>query len=132
VGGGGELRSFEGAAAQPSHVGAMLKGLDQMAGSAKLRPQSRRAAADLAAELRKASARGLKRVTIAEPAAEAHEHLHFAVERLKFDPDKILAHPETRVAVTRAMLRGLRFERARDSRGDHADREPGARHREAG
>jgi len=41
------------------------------------------------------------------PGAEAHEHLHFAVNRFKFDPERILEHGPTRVAVMEARSRGF-------------------------
>jgi hypothetical protein len=63
-GGGNEMRSFEGAVARPEHVRTMLKGLDEMAQSQKLPPAARLAAVRLAAELRKASANGLRPVAI--------------------------------------------------------------------
>lgn len=107
LGGGDQMRSFEGAAAQSAHVRTMLKGLDTMAHSPNLKPGIQNVAANLGGELRKASASGLKPVAIAEPGAETHEHLHFAVDRVKFDPDSVLTHPEMRLAVTRARLSGL-------------------------
>jgi hypothetical protein len=107
LGGGEEMGSIEGAAAQAGHARIMLKGLEDMARSPKLPPAARQAALRLTIELRKASAGGTERVAIATPEAQTHEHLHFAIEKMKFDPDVILQDPETRVAFTRAQLLGL-------------------------
>jgi hypothetical protein len=106
-GSGGEMGPIEGAAAHSQHVRSILKGLDQMAQAPDLTPVARKAAAGLAADLRKASAGGLKPVAIATPKAEAHEHIHFALDGLEFDAEKVLEHGPTRVAATRARLRGL-------------------------
>lgn len=106
-GGSGDLVSFEGAAAEPHHVRSMLDGLQAMAANQKLGRRARAAAGRMAHELRKASLGGTRGVAIAEPQAESHEHLHFAIDQLQFDPDAVLQHAETLLAVTRARLRGL-------------------------
>jgi hypothetical protein len=101
------IGDVDGMAAQSQHARAMLQGLKGMAAQADLPAPARQAAARLADELRKASGSGLRQVAIATPEAQSHEHPHFAVERFEFDPETILAYPETRMAVTEARSRGL-------------------------
>jgi hypothetical protein len=99
--GGTRIGSFDGAAVKSPDVRLLLKGLDGMA------EEGHPAAGAIAAELRKTSAKGLRGVAIAGPEAVAHEQLHFAIDRLKFDPEEILQHGPTRVAAMEARSRGL-------------------------
>ncbi|MBV8842398.1 MAG: hypothetical protein JO307_06265 [Bryobacterales bacterium] len=91
---------FDDAAAQPSDVVRLLKGLDGLA------RQRRTAAADIAAELRKPSKKGWAGVAIATPESEAHEQLHSRLTACRFDPAEILSHAPTRLAVMEARSRG--------------------------
>ena len=99
--GGRRQGSFDGQAVQSADVRLLLKGLDGMAG------EGHPAAGAIAAELREASAKGLRGVAIAGPESESHEQLHLAVDKLKFDADEILQHGPTRVAAIEARSRGL-------------------------
>ena len=100
-GGGARIGTFDGAAVRAGDVSVLLKGLDGLA------EEGNPHAAAAASELRKASRDGRRGVAIAGPEAEAHEQLHFAVDRLKFDAAKIMDHGPTRVAVIEARSRGL-------------------------
>lgn len=102
-----QIGDVDGMAARPEHALDMLKGLKGMAADPKLPKPAQQAALRLAAELRKASGSGLRSTAIAVPGAQSHEHVHFAIEPMKFDVDDILANPETRMAVMEARSRGL-------------------------
>jgi GNAT superfamily N-acetyltransferase len=99
--GGTRIGSFDGAAVKSADVRLLLKGLDGMAG------EGHPTAGAIAAELREASAKGLRGVAVAGPEAESHEQLHFAINRLGFDPEKVLEDGPTLRATIEARSRGL-------------------------
>jgi hypothetical protein len=99
--GGMRMGIFDGAAVHPGDVRLLLKGLEGMA------REGHPDAAAIAAELRKATGDAYRGVAIATPETEAHEQLHFAIDRFSFDAERMLDYAPLRVAVMEARSRGL-------------------------